>query len=109
MKTLNEREVRTVNVNQDRRQVYFHTNDGKTIACTMESKEISNIQRSYKDQQRVAEYVKLLNSKYLQPQPAKDIRLSPSDERFFELHNFKKICPLTGDEEEEYENLLMSE
>lgn len=55
---------------------------------------------------RIAEYVRLFNEYYSEPQKITYQKLTAEEERFFELHNIRQIIPLPADEEEEYERLL---
>ena len=55
---------------------------------------------------KVAEFVRLFNEKYAEPQVIMHVELSPSEQRFFQLHNERKICPLPPEDEEEYQRLL---
>ena len=102
-------EVRIVNVKQEKRKVFFHLTDGTTIARTMDIHEIMNankMRRTEGEAARVAEYVRLYNEKYSEPQDIKHVELSSDERRFFELHNMRAIGILTPEEEDEYQRLL---
>lgn len=101
-------EVRNVNAIQVQEKVYFHMTNGKTIVRKMDAREIIKANtignREGKDA-RIAEYVRLFNEKYSEPQRITYVELSASEKRYFELHNKSTVCPLTPDEEEELEEL----
>ena len=66
-------EILKIGQNQERRQVFFHTKDGKTIVRTMETNEIAEggrIRNQQGEQARIAYLVELFNEKYSQPQVA---------------------------------------
>ena len=101
-------EVRIVNAIQDQEKVYFHMKNGKTVVRYMEAFEIIKANtighREGKDA-RIAEYVRLFNEKYSEPQKITYVKLSPGEERYFELYNKSKVIPLTPEEEEELKEL----
>lgn len=102
-------EVRLVNVKQDHRKVFFHLTDGKTIARTMDIQDIMNankMRRTGGEAARIAEYVRLFNEEYSEPQEIKYVELTASEKRFFELHQMHSLGILTPDEEDEYYELL---
>lgn len=102
-------EVRIVNANQEKRKVFFHLNDGKTIVRTMSQNEIATanrIRNNYGEEARIAEFVRLFNERYAEPQNITNVELDEEERRFFELHNIQKIHPLTPEEENEYNKLL---
>lgn len=102
-------EVRIVNANQEKGTVFFHMNDGKTIVRTMSQKEIATanrIRNNYGEEARIAEFVRLFNERYAEPQNITNVELDEEERRFFELHNIRKIHPLTTEEEDEYNRLL---
>lgn len=102
-------EVRIVNANQESGKVFFHMLNGKTVIRTMYASEIikaNTIGHREGEDARIAEYVRLFNEKYSEPQTIRYVELSESEKRFFELHNMRKICCLPPDEEEEYQELL---
>ena len=103
---MKKNDVRTVNTNQEKRLVYFHLANGKTVVRTMESKEIIKAKSSHDEQQRIEEFVRLFNEKYSEPQKTEYVKLSTSDERFFFLRHMRTINTLNADEEDEYKNLL---
>ena len=74
-------EVRIVNAIQDQEKVYFHMNNGKTIVRKMDAREIIKANtignREGKDA-RIAEYVRLFNEKYSEPQTITYVELSAS-------------------------------
>lgn len=101
-------EVRIVNSNQENGKVFFHLVNGKTVVRTMCASEIIRANtignREGKDA-RIAEYVRLFNERYSEPQKITYVEPSESEKRYFELHNMSRICSLTPDEEEELEEL----
>ena len=102
-------EVRLVNVKQDQCKVYFHLNNGKTVVRTMEATEIiaaNKLRRTEGEDARIAEYARLFNEKYSEPQEIRHVELTNSERRFFELHNMNSLGILTPDEEDEYYELL---
>ena len=102
-------EVRIVNANQEKGKVFFHMKDGKTIVRTMSQKEIETanyIRNNYGEEARIAEFVRLFNERYAEPQNITNVELDEEERRFFELHNLKEVYPLTPEEEDEYNKLL---
>ena len=102
-------EVKTVRVNQEKRKVFFHMNDGRTVVRTFDARDIiqaNRIGHLEGEQRRTSELVRLFNEKYAEPQSTAFVQLSTSERRFFELHNMSKIVPLDADQEEEYNRLL---
>lgn len=102
-------EVRIINANQEKRKVFFHLKNGKTIVRTMYATEIikANTIGHFKGESaRVAEFVRLFNEKYSKPQTIRYVELASSERRFFELHNMRSTGILTPDEEDEYRRLL---
>lgn len=102
-------EVRLVNVNQDKCKVFFHLTDGKTIVRTMDIHDIMNankMRRTGGEAAKIAEYVRLLNEKYSEPQVINYVELTTSERRFFELHHMRSVGFLTPEEEDEYQRLL---
>ena len=101
-------EVRIINEKQENGKVFFHLNDGKTIVRTMCAQEIATANRmrnTHGEEARIAEFVRLFNEKYSEPQNLTSVELDAEERRFFELHNIRKIHPLTPEEEEEYQRL----
>ena len=101
-------EVRIVNSNQETGKVFFHLVNGKTVVRTMCASEIikaNTIGNREGADARIAEYVRLFNERYSEPQKITYVEPSESEKRYFELHNMSRICPLTPDEEEELEEL----
>ena len=101
-------EVRIVNTNQETGKVFFHLLNGKTVVRTMCASEIisaNTIGNRECEDARIAEYVRLFNDKYSEPQKITYVEPSESEKRYFELHNMSRICPLTPDDEEELEEL----
>ena len=101
-------EVRIVNSNQETGKVFFHMVNGKTVVRTMCASEIikaNTIGNRDGADARIAEYVRLFNEKYSEPQKITYVEPSESEKRYFKLHNMSRICPLTPDEEEELEEL----
>ena len=99
-----ENEVRIVNDNQETGKVFFHLVNGKTVVRTMCASEIikaNTIGNREGADARIAEYVRLFNERYSEPQKITYVDLSSSEKRYFELHNMSRICQLTPDEEEE--------
>lgn len=102
-------EVRIVNANQEKGKVFFHLKNGKTIVRTMSQNEIATanrIRNNYGEEARIAELVRLFNERYAEPQNIKNVELDEEERRLFELHNIRKIHPLTPEEEDEYNKLL---
>ena len=102
-------EVRIVNANQEKGKVFFHMTNGKTIVRTMSQKEIATanyIRNNYGEEARIAEFVRLFNELYAEPQNIKNVELDEEERRFFELHNIKEVYPLTPEEDDEYNRLL---
>ena len=105
---MKKNEVRMINANQEKGKVSFHMTDGKTIIRTMSASEIrkaNTIGNREGEDARIAEYVRLFNEQYSEPQTVGNVELSASEKRYFELHNKSTVCPLTPDEEEELEEL----
>ena len=101
-------EVRIVNAKQENGKVFFHLTNGKTVVRTMCSNEIATanrIRNTHGEEARIAEFVRLFNEKYSEPQNLTNVELDAEERRFFELHNIRKIYPLTPEEEEEYDRL----
>jgi hypothetical protein len=102
-------DIRLINAYQESGRVFFHLHNGKTVTRCMEARDIIHANRignlEGKDA-KVAEFVRLFNEKYAEPQVIKHVELSPSEQRFFQLHNERKICPLPPEDEEEYQRLL---
>ena len=101
-------EVRIVNAVQDQEKVYFHMKNGKTVIRRMDAFEIikaNTIGNREGQDARIAEYVRLFNEKYSEPQTITYVELSASEKRYFELHNQSMVYPLTPDEEEELNEL----
>ena len=101
-------EVRIVNSNQETGKVFFHLVNGKTVVRTMCASEIikaNTIGNREGADARIAEYVRLFNELYSEPQKITYVEPSESEKRYFELHNMSRICPLTPDEEEELDEL----
>lgn len=102
-------EVRIVNANQEKGKVFFHLKNGKTIVRTMSQKEIATanyIRNTHGEEARISEFVRLFNERYSEPQNITNVELDEEERRFFELHNIRKIHPLTQEEEDEYNKLL---
>ena len=101
-------EVRIINANQENGKVFFHLTNGKTVVRTMFANEIATanrIRNTHGEEARIAEFVRLFNEKYSEPQNLTNVQLDAEERRFFELHNIQKIHPLTPEEEEEYQRL----
>lgn len=101
-------EVRIVNSNQETGKVFFHMVNGKTVVRTMCASEIikaNTIGNRDGADVRIAEYVRLFNERYSEPQKITYVEPSESEKRYFKLHNMSRICPLTPDDEEELEEL----
>ena len=102
-------EVRIVNANQEKGNVFFHMKDGKTIVRTMSQNEIvtaNYIRNNYGEEARISEFVRLFNERYAEPQNIKNVELDEEERRFFELHNIKEVYTLTPEEEDEYNKLI---
>lgn len=101
-------EVRIVNANQETGKVFFHLVNGKTVVRTMCASEIikaNTIGNREGADARIAEYVRLFNEKYSEPQKITYVEPSESEKRYFGLHNMSKVIPLNSDQEEELEEL----
>ena len=101
-------EVRIVNAKQENGKVFFHLTNGNTVVRTMCSTEIATanrIRNTHGEEARISEFVRLFNEKYSEPQNLTNVELDAEERRFFELHNIRKIYPLTPEEEEEYNRL----
>ena len=75
----------------------------------MEAGEIiaaNRLRRTKGEDARIAEYARLFNEKYSEPQEIRLVELNNSERRFFELHHMRSIGILTPDEEDEYQRLL---
>ena len=97
-------DVRIVNSNQEKGKVFFHLVNGKTVVRTMCASEIiraNTIGNREGEDARIAEYVRLFNERYSDPQKITYVEPSESEKRYFELYNKSRICPLIPDEEEE--------
>lgn len=102
---MKKNEVRMVNANQGKGKVFFHMTDGKTITRTMSASEIrkaNTIGNRQGEDARIAEYVRLFNEQYSEPQTVANVELSESDKRYFELQNMSKVFPLDAEQEEEF-------
>ena len=105
---MKKNEVRMINANQEKGKVFFHMADGKTIIRTMSASEIrkaNTIGNREGENARIAEYVRLFNEQYSEPQTAANVELSASEKRYFELHNMSKVMPLDAEQEEELKEL----
>ena len=101
-------EVRMVNANQERGIVHFHLADNTTVTRTMSASEIrkaNTIGSRQGEEARKAEYVRLFNEKYSEPQSISNVELSAQEKRYFELRNMSKVFPLDADQEEELKSL----
>ena len=102
-------EIRLVNVKQDQCKVSFHLDNGKTVVRTMEACEIiaaNKLRRTEGEDARIAEYARLFNEKNSKTQETRNVELTNSDRRFFELHHMRSIGILTPGEEDKYQRLL---
>lgn len=105
---MKKNEVRIVNANQEKSKVFFHMTDGKTVTRTMSASDIRNantIGNRQGEDARIAEYVRLFNEQYSEPQTVANVELSESDKRYFELQNMSKLFPLDAEQEEELKEL----
>ena len=101
-------EVRIVNAKQENGKVFFHLTNGKTIVRTICAQEIATanrIRNTHGEEAGIAEFVRLFNEKYSEAQNLTNVELDADERRFCELHNRRKIHPLTPEEEEEYQRL----
>ena len=101
-------EVRIINAKQENGKVFFHLTNGKTVVRTMCAQDIATanrIRNTHGEEARIAEFVRLFNEKYSEAQNLTNVELDAEERRFFELHNIRKIHPLTPEEEEEYQKL----
>ena len=105
---MKKNEVRIVNTNQEKGKVFFHMVDGKTIIRTMSASEIrkaNTIGNREGEDARIAEYVRLFNEQYSEPQTVANVKRSASDKRYFELQNMSKVFPLDAEQEAELKEL----
>ena len=105
---MKKNEVRMINANQEKGKVFFHMANGKTIIRTMSASEIrkaNTIGSREGEDARIAEYVRLFNEQYSEPQTVANVELSASEKRYFELHNMSKVMPLDAEQEEELKEL----
>ena len=105
-------EVRIVNSNQETGKVFFNMVNGKTVVRTMCASEIiraNTIGNRDGEDARIAEYVRLFNERYSEPQKITYVEPSESEKRYFKLYNMGRILPLTPEEEEELEELEKEE
>ena len=105
---MKKNEVRMINANQEKGKVFFHMADGKTIIRTMSASEIrkaNTIGSREGEDARIAEYVRLFNEQYSEPQTVANVELSASEKRYFELHNMSKVMPLDAEQEAELKDL----
>ena len=105
-------DVRIVNSNQEKGKVFFHMVNGKTVVRTMCASEIikaNTIGNREGEDARIAEYVRLFNERYSEPQKITYVEPSERENRYFELYNMSNVVPLTPDEEEELEELKNEE
>ena len=75
----------------------------------MEASEIiaaNRLRRTEGEDARIAEYARLFSEKYSEPQETRNVELTDSDRRFFELHHMRSIGILTPGDEDEYQRLL---
>ena len=82
--------------------------NGKTVVRTMCASEIikaNTIGNREGEDVRIAEYVRLFNEQYSEPQTVANVELSASEKRYFELHNMSKVMPLDAEQEEELKEL----
>ena len=101
-------EVRIVNSNQENGKVIFHLVNGKTVVRTMCASEIiraNTIGNRDGADARIAEYVRLFDERYSEPQKITYVEQSESAKRYFELYNMGRICPPTPEEEEQLDGL----
>lgn len=102
---MKKNEVRMVNANQEKGKVLFHMTDGKTVTRTMSASDIrkaNTIGNREGEDARIAEYVRLFNEQYSEPQTVANVELSASEKRYLELQNMSKVFPLDAEQEEEF-------
>ena len=105
---MKKNEVKMINANQEKGKVFFHMADGKTIIRTMSASEIrkaNTIGSREGEDARIAEYVRLFNEQYSEPQTVANVELSASEKRYFELHNMSKVMPLDAEQEAKLKDL----
>ena len=105
---MKKNEVRMINANQEKGKVLFHMTNGKTIIRKMSPSEIrkaNTIGNREGEDARIAEYIRLFNEQYSEPQTVANVELSASEKRYFELHNMSKVMPLDAEQEEELKEL----
>lgn len=102
---MKKNEVRMVNANQEKGKVLFHMTDGKTVTRTMSASDIrkaNTIGNRQGEDARIAEYVRLFNEQYSEPQTVANVELSASEKRYLELQNMSKVFLLDAEQEEEF-------
>lgn len=109
MTPINISDIRLINENIDRKQVYIHLHStNKPIVRTIEGSEIhrfANV-RSHEGMAEAKAYIcALINEKYLEPQHIERVQLSRDEERFFELRAMDKLGILDEAQSKEYEIL----
>ena len=101
-------EIRLINTNQEKGKVFFHMVNGETIVRTMSASEIrkaNTIGNRHGEDARKAEYVRLFNEQYSEPQTVANVEMSANEKRYFELQNMSKVFPLDAEQEEELKEL----
>lgn len=102
-------DIRLINENQESGRVFIHLIGGQTICRVMSPQEVRKAQKirlregieAFKN-----EIVRLFNDIYSKPQAVRKVPVDRDEERFWTLHNMRKINPLPTDEESEYQILL---
>lgn len=108
-KNMKASDIRAINENQESGRVFIHLTDGQTICRVMSTQEVRKAQKirlregieAFKN-----EIVRLFNDIYSKPQAVRKVPVDRDEERFWTLHNMRKIGSLPSEEELEYQLLL---
>lgn len=94
-------DIRTVRDFQESGRIFIHLHDGRTIPRMFTSQEIRELQTIQKSQGVVAFHeavARMFNEKYRTPQHLTYVKLSPSDERYFEKVFFARTTGIWPEE-----------
>ena len=108
-KNMKASDIRVINENQESGRVFIHLTDGQTICRVMSTQEVRKAQKirlregieAFKN-----EIVRLFNDIYSKPQAVRKVPVDRDEERFWTLHNMRKIGSLPSEEELECQLLL---
>jgi hypothetical protein len=109
-KNMKASDIRAIKENQESGRVFIHLTDGQTICRVMSTKEVRKAQKirlregieAFKN-----EIARLFNDSYSKPQAVRKVPVDQNEERFWTLHNMRKIGSLPSEEELEYQLLLI--